>query len=256
MKRRTSSPSGAGRCSGGPRSCDHQVGLRLGVAARSNRVLNPDLGLAALRNNTVRQIAGRKSVPGRSGTPRRPTAPHRGRHRCRLRGVRSLGGGERAVVRAWAGIRVQGDLGPVSHHIIAPSRHSSLPGNKGLCSSRDYGRRRSPSGGRPLCRLRRSHCTATAALRGVPLFSRDAPHSCCGVDAGALGAVIGQRRIDVLHGQADLQMGDGEGRGHDLEAEHPLRRRLADPRTRERPEAAPAEVGGDATRFVLRGFDA
>ena len=92
--------------------------------------------------------------------------------------------------------------------------------------------------------------------RGVHLFSRDAPHSCCGVDAGPLGAVVGQRRIQVLHGQAELHMGNDEGRGHDLEAEHALRRRLADPRPRERPEAAPAEVGGDVTRFAARGFRA
>ena len=45
-------------------------------------------------------------------------------------------------------------------------------------------------------------------------------------------------------------MGDDEGRGHDLEAEHALRRRLANPRPRERPEAAPAEVGGDAAQHL------
>ena len=45
-------------------------------------------------------------------------------------------------------------------------------------------------------------------------------------------------------------MGDDEGRGHDLEAEHALRRRLANPRPHERPEAATAEVGGDAAQHL------
>ena len=41
-------------------------------------------------------------------------------------------------------------------------------------------------------------------------------------DAGALGPVVRQRRVERLHGKPDLQVGDDEGRGHDLEAEHAL----------------------------------
>ena len=39
-------------------------------------------------------------------------------------------------------------------------------------------------------------------------------------DAGALIPVVRQRRVERLHGQPDLQMGDDERRGHDLEAEY------------------------------------
>ena len=66
--------------------------------------------------------------------------------------------------------------------------------------------------------------------------------------AGAFGFVVGQRRAEVLQGQADLQMGNDEGRRHDLEAEHPLRRRLFHPRAGEGTEALSFEVGGDAAQ--------
>ena len=68
--------------------------------------------------------------------------------------------------------------------------------------------------------------------------------------AGALAPIIGERRIEVLHRQANLQMGDDEGRGHDLEAEHPLGRRLPDPCAGERPEALTFEIGGDAAQHL------
>ena len=41
-------------------------------------------------------------------------------------------------------------------------------------------------------------------------------------------------------------MGHHEGRGHDLEAEHPLRRRLLHPRPGEGAQALAPQVGGDA----------
>ena len=81
-------------------------------------------------------------------------------------------------------------------------------------------------------------------------------------DAGALGPaclrrdfgrkVVRRRRVERLHGEPDLQMGDDEGRRHDLEAEHALRRRLPDPRAGKRAEAAPFKIGGDAGRSHLR----
>ena len=64
--------------------------------------------------------------------------------------------------------------------------------------------------------------------------------------ACALGAVIRQRRVEVLHGQADLQVCDDERRGHDLESEHPLGCCLPHRHAGERTEALFLEVGGDA----------
>ena len=49
------------------------------------------------------------------------------------------------------------------------------------------------------------------------------------VDAGAFVALFGERGAQRPHGQADLQVGDDKRRRHDLEAEHPLRRRLLHP---------------------------
>ena len=51
-------------------------------------------------------------------------------------------------------------------------------------ASLDIGKQRSPLKRRLLCRLRRSHYTADAPS-GVHPFNRDAPLSCCGVDADA-----------------------------------------------------------------------
>ena len=69
-------------------------------------------------------------------------------------------------------------------------------------------------------------------------------------DAGALGAVRGERGIERLQGQADLEMRDDERRRHDLEAEHPFGRRLLHPRAGQRAQAAPVEVGGDAPEHL------
>ena len=68
--------------------------------------------------------------------------------------------------------------------------------------------------------------------------------------AGPLGSVLGERRVEVLHGEPDLEMGDDEGRGHDLEAEHAFGRRLFHPRTGQRPEALAFEIGGDAAQHL------
>ena len=51
-------------------------------------------------------------------------------------------------------------------------------------ASLDIGKQRSPLKRRLLCRLRRSHYTADAPSGAHP-FNRDAPLSCCGVDADA-----------------------------------------------------------------------
>ena len=64
----------------------------------------------------------------------------------------------------------------------------------------------------------------------------------------AFRPVAGERRVEVLHGQADLQMGNHEGGGHDLETEYALRCCLLYSRSRECAEAASFEVGGDAAQ--------
>ena len=65
-------------------------------------------------------------------------------------------------------------------------------------------------------------------------------------DARALRVVVGQRRVEFLHRQADLQVGDDERRGHNLEPEHARRCRLLDPRTRERALPLFPQVRSDA----------
>ena len=52
---------------------------------------------------------------------------------------------------------------------------------------------------RPLCRLRRSHYTADAPS-GVHPFNRDAPLSCCGVDADALSMSVWCSERSVRNG--------------------------------------------------------
>ena len=42
-------------------------------------------------------------------------------------------------------------------------------------------------------------------------------------NAGPLCPFIRQRRVQCLHGEADLEMSHDEGSWHNLEAEHPLR---------------------------------
>ena len=65
---------------------------------------------------------------------------------------------------------------------------------------------------------------------------------------GALLPVIGQCRVECLHGQPNLQMGDDKRCGHDLKAEHVLGRRLLDPGTRQCPQALIGQIGGDAAQ--------
>ena len=67
-------------------------------------------------------------------------------------------------------------------------------------------------------------------------------------DAGAFAPVVGEWRVEIAHRQPDLQMGNDEGGGHDLEAEHPFGRRLPDPRAGERAETLTLEIGGDAAQ--------
>ena len=67
---------------------------------------------------------------------------------------------------------------------------------------------------------------------------------------GALRPVVGQRRIEILHGQPDLQMGDDKRRGHDLEAEHALGRRLLDPCADERAQAPIFQIGRDTAQYL------
>ena len=70
-------------------------------------------------------------------------------------------------------------------------------------------------------------------------------------DAGAFLTVVGQRRVELLHGQPDLKVGDDERRGHDLEAEHPFERRLLDARAGQRAQSlAPKVEGNAAERFT------
>ncbi len=59
---------------------------------------------------------------------------------------------------------------------------------------------------------------------------------------------VRQLRVELLHGEPDLQMGDHEGRRHDLEAEHPLRRRPLHRAPASAPMPRPLQVGGDAAQ--------
>ena len=67
-------------------------------------------------------------------------------------------------------------------------------------------------------------------------------------DAGALGLVVRQGRVEGLHSETDLQVGDDEGRGHDLEAEDPLGGGALHRGAGESAEAAALQVGGDAAQ--------
>ena len=67
-------------------------------------------------------------------------------------------------------------------------------------------------------------------------------------DTRALRPVVRQRRVEILHGEPDLQMGDDEGRGHNLETKHPFQCRLLHPRTGERTKALSFQIGGDAAQ--------
>ena len=63
---------------------------------------------------------------------------------------------------------------------------------------------------------------------------------------GAFLPVIGQRRVERLHGQPNLQMGHDKRRRHDLKAEHALGRRLLDPCASQRTQALIFQIGGNA----------
>ena len=67
-------------------------------------------------------------------------------------------------------------------------------------------------------------------------------------DAGALVPVVGQRGVEGLHGESDLQVCDDEWGGHDLEAEDALGGRPLHVGTCECAEAAVLEVVGDAAQ--------
>ena len=67
-------------------------------------------------------------------------------------------------------------------------------------------------------------------------------------DAGALGAIVRQRRIEALQREPHLQVGDDERRRHDLKAEHALEGRLLHPRARQGAQAGALQVGGDAAQ--------
>ena len=64
----------------------------------------------------------------------------------------------------------------------------------------------SPLKRRPLCRLRRSHCTPAAASSGIHLFTRDAPLSCCGV-AGNRAA---HERLVQMAAPSQIVVGPGD----------------------------------------------
>ena len=65
---------------------------------------------------------------------------------------------------------------------------------------------------------------------------------------GAFHAVVGQRGVELLHRQPDLQVGDNERRGHDLEAEYPLCGGLLHTRAGKRAQPLVVEIGCDAAQ--------
>ena len=67
---------------------------------------------------------------------------------------------------------------------------------------------------------------------------------------GAFRSVIGQCRVECLHGQPNLQVSNDKRRGHDLKAEHALSRRLFDPRPNQRTQALIVQIGGDAAQHL------
>ena len=67
-------------------------------------------------------------------------------------------------------------------------------------------------------------------------------------DTGLFRPVVGQGCAEILQGEPDLQVRDDEGRGHDLEAEHPPCSRLPHLRAGECAKAAAFEMGGDAAQ--------
>ena len=67
-------------------------------------------------------------------------------------------------------------------------------------------------------------------------------------DAGALVPVLGERGVEGLHGESDLEVCDDEGSGHDLEAEDAPGGRPLHVRPCQGSEAAVLEVGGDAAQ--------
>ena len=69
-------------------------------------------------------------------------------------------------------------------------------------------------------------------------------------DAGALVPVVGQRGVEGLHGEADLQVCDDERGGHDLEAEDAPGGRPLHVRPGQGSEAAVLEVGCDAAQHL------
>ena len=69
-------------------------------------------------------------------------------------------------------------------------------------------------------------------------------------DTGAFVAVTGQRGVQFLHRQADLQVGHHEGGWHDLEAEDALGGGLLHLGSGERAEAHTLQVRGDAAQYL------
>ena len=67
-------------------------------------------------------------------------------------------------------------------------------------------------------------------------------------DAGALGAIVRQWRVEALQREAHLQVRDDERRRHDLKAEHALEGRLLHPCTSQGAQAGALQVGGDAAQ--------
>ena len=65
---------------------------------------------------------------------------------------------------------------------------------------------------------------------------------------GALVTVVGQRGVEVLHGQANLEVSHDERGGHDLETENALGGGLLDAGACESAESTILEVGGDASQ--------
>ena len=67
-------------------------------------------------------------------------------------------------------------------------------------------------------------------------------------DAGAFIAIVRQGRVQVLHGQADLQVRHHKRGGHDLEAEDSVHGSLFDPRAGEGAHAFAREIYGNAAQ--------
>ena len=76
------------------------------------------------------------------------------------------------------------------------------------------------------------------------------PGAFCLVPRSSRGQALGQRRVEVLHGETDLQVRDDERRGHDLKPEHSLGGSLLHLCSCERAQSATLQVLCDAAQHL------